>query len=546
MKRLLYFLALIPYFALPHLAHAQTAFQTCAFSDPTHCYGIGPGNAGQAYMSNGASAYPSFSSSLPGVTSIGGVIIPATASEFVTGATTTTAGQCLLSTTTAGLGAWATCPGGGGGTPGGSNFELQYNNSGAFGGIALGTLGQPLLSDGSSGAPVFGTLDLSFTTGTLACAELPAFTGDVTNTNCAMVVGQINGSVVPTSASVLGSNASRQLVAATTTGSGTTVVLATSPALTTPNIGAATGTSLSLSGQLTSTVTTGTAPLVVASTTQVANLNAASVGGFTLPCTVPTLVNGDFLTNNGTTCSWAAASAVTLQTNGTNNTSQTTLNLQNGQGVVITNPSGGNATIATTVPQRTVTTSPTIASTDMGGAIFMNVTGGGTLTVPAISSTVLASGMSVGIVNYSASTAAVSTTPTINSGGGCVTATGIPSGDTWQLISNGTTLDCIQTVSAATRTIASGTATLGTSAVSSGACATVVTVSAPGVATTDVVKAGFNGDPTAVTGYGVSATGAVLTIYPYPTAGNVSFKVCNSSSASITPGAMTLNWSVTR
>lgn len=94
--------------------------------------------------------------------------------------------------------------------------------------------------------------------------------------------------------------------------------------------------------------------------------------------------------------------------------------------------------------------------------------------------------------------------------------------------------------------IANGTAAMGTAAISSGACATVVTVAAAGVATTDVVSTGFNGDPTAVTGYGASATGAVLTIYPYPTAGNVNFKVCNSTSASITPSALTLNWKVTR
>jgi hypothetical protein len=60
-----------------------------------------------------------------------------------------------------------------------------------------------------------------------------------------------------------------------TTGSGN-VVRATSPTLVTPVIGAATGTSLSVSGQLTSTVATGTAPLVVTSTTPVANL---SIGG---------------------------------------------------------------------------------------------------------------------------------------------------------------------------------------------------------------------------------------------------------------------------
>lgn len=94
--------------------------------------------------------------------------------------------------------------------------------------------------------------------------------------------------------------------------------------------------------------------------------------------------------------------------------------------------------------------------------------------------------------------------------------------------------------------IANGTAAMGTSAIASGTCATVVTVSAAGVATTDVVSTGFNGDPTAVTGYGASATGAVLTIYPYPTSGNVNFKVCNSTASSITPSALTLNWKVTR
>jgi hypothetical protein len=97
-----------------------------------------------------------------------------------------------------------------------------------------------------------------------------------------------------------------------------------------------------------------------------------------------------------------------------------------------------------------------------------------------------------------------------------------------------------------TSTIASGTAALGTSAISSGACATVVTVAATNVATTDTVMFGYNSDPTAVTGYGASATGAVLTIYPYPTSGNVNVKVCNSSQASITPSAITLNWRVVR
>jgi hypothetical protein len=94
--------------------------------------------------------------------------------------------------------------------------------------------------------------------------------------------------------------------------------------------------------------------------------------------------------------------------------------------------------------------------------------------------------------------------------------------------------------------VGTGTAAMGTSAISSGACATVVTTAVTGVATTDVIEVGFNGDPTAVTGYGASSTGAVLTIYPYPSSGNVNIKVCNSTASSITPGALTLNFKVYR
>jgi hypothetical protein len=99
--------------------------------------------------------------------------------------------------------------------------------------------------------------------------------------------------------------------------------------------------------------------------------------------------------------------------------------------------------------------------------------------------------------------------------------------------------------SSATVTVASGTSALGTSAIGSGACASAVTTAATGTATTDNVMADFNGDPTAVTGYAPVTTG-MLTIIKYPTANNVNFKVCNLTGASITPGAITLNWRVVR
>lgn len=96
-----------------------------------------------------------------------------------------------------------------------------------------------------------------------------------------------------------------------------------------------------------------------------------------------------------------------------------------------------------------------------------------------------------------------------------------------------------------TTTIASGTSALGTSAISSATCATVVTTAATNTATTDVIMANFNSDPTAVTGY-VPLTSGMLTIIVYPTSGNVNFKVCNNTAGSITPGAITLNWRVVR
>lgn len=89
--------------------------------------------------------------------------------------------------------------------------------------------------------------------------------------------------------------------------------------------------------------------------------------------------------------------------------------------------------------------------------------------------------------------------------------------------------------------VSSGTAALGTSAIASTACATVVTVAATGTLTTDIVSWGLNGDITAVTGYAPVTSGG-LSVYVFPTANNINVKVCNPTSSSITPGAVTLNW----
>jgi len=91
--------------------------------------------------------------------------------------------------------------------------------------------------------------------------------------------------------------------------------------------------------------------------------------------------------------------------------------------------------------------------------------------------------------------------------------------------------------------VATGTTTLGTALVSSGACVAAVTATAPGTTSGDNIMADFNADPTGTTGY---LPGSMLTIVKYPTTDTVNFKVCNNTAGNITPSAVTLNWKVLR
>jgi len=134
-------------------------------------------------------------------------------------------------------------------------------------------------------APADGTNGGVVTTGTQTFAGAKTFSSTI--------VGSINGNAatVTTNASLTGpiTSVGNATSVASQTGTGTKFVMDTSPTLVTPVLGAATGTSLSVSGQLTSTVVTGTAPLVVSSTTVVANLN---IGGNAATSTTATNIAG--------------------------------------------------------------------------------------------------------------------------------------------------------------------------------------------------------------------------------------------------------------
>lgn len=211
-----------------------------------------------------------------------------------------------------------------------------------------------------------------------------------------------------------------------------------------------------------------------------------------------------------------------------------------GIGLTAGTVSGAVTVSAPATARNTTTTTDTITSTDKGTIVTES---NASSVAVAITTAGFASTDYFTVKNLGVGTATYTPSSGTIDGAATLVCTTNQSAD---LYFDGTNYKSLSKNCGLTSTIASGTAVLGTSAIASGACATVVTVTATNVATTDVVHFGYNGDPTAVTGYGVSATGAVLSIYPYPSSGNVNVKVCNSTAGSITPSAMTLNWQVTR
>ncbi len=139
-------------------------------------------------------------------------------------------------------------------------------------------------------------------------------------------------------------------------------------------------------------------------------------------------------------------------------------------------------------------------------------------------------------------------TITVGSAAGTATVFQLPANNgtnTYVLQTNGSGVTSWVPAAGGTTTIANGAKALLTTAIGSAACTSVQTATATGALSTDVLSASFNGDPTAVTGY-IPLTAGMLTIVAYPTADTANFKVCNNTSSSITPGAITLNWQVIR
>ena len=130
------------------LANPTSANLAAAVTDET-------GTGSLVFSNSPAFTTPSLGAAT--ATSINGSTIPTSGGVLPGSTGTFTLNDCLKVGATSPLeiaDAGAGC-GGAGGSPGGSNFQIQYNNSSAFGGITNGTSGTVLTSNGTGATPTF-------------------------------------------------------------------------------------------------------------------------------------------------------------------------------------------------------------------------------------------------------------------------------------------------------------------------------------------------------------------------------------------------------
>lgn len=369
-------------------------------------------------------------------------------------------------------------------------------------------------------------LVLSATTGTLTCPTCVTSSGGGAITGTAPISVSAAGVVSITSPLPLTNGGTNASLTASNGG----LLYSTGSALAILS-GTATANQIPLSGSSAApSWSTATYPSTAAANTILAAGSSNVIAGTATPTLGTNGGTGGQITLNGSTSGSAAIRVAAAAGTGTifqlppDNGTNTYVLQTNGSGVTSWVASAGGGTVTSVgwtggiVSVGTPTTTPafTIAGTSGGIPYFSSASTWASSAALAANAIVVGGGAGVA-------------PSTVTTGTGIITALGVNTGS----------------AGAPSILIASGTSALGTSAIASAACATVVTTAATGVATTDVITAGFNGDPTAVTGYAASTSG-MLTIVVYPSANNVNFKVCNNTGASITPGAITLNWRVVR
>jgi len=339
----------------------------------------------------------------------GGSALPTcTLNQLIYYATSGSVGSCLTLGTNLSITGGTLNASGGGGSPGGSNGQIQYNNSGAFGGISTTGSGNVVLSTSpvitlpnATGLPVSGLSGLGAGVATWLGAptlanlntalgvSLPTLSATQTFSGNNTFSGTLTAStlVLPSSnvfemytngeaADIFDYNAS-QLNALTFSVPVhiTSYVYLTSIA----SGGQIACLGLSSSNELTGLAgTCGT--LSQANSWTATNTFAGIVDSGISAGTSPICPNG----TGGALTTTGCASAITLQTNGTNNASQTALNIESGQGINCSNPSSGNVQCVSNYSVRQVTTNTdTITSSDCAYGVYYSYAGTVSVTIPS-------------------------------------------------------------------------------------------------------------------------------------------------------------------
>jgi len=447
--------------------------------------------------------------------------------------------------------------GGGGGTPAGAVGSLQYNNSGVFGGVGLGTTTQ-VYHGNASGVGSFGSVNLatdvtgnlstSNLTGTLQAAQFPALTGDVTTTagNLATTLGTLG-----TSGSC--GDATHSCTLTIDTKGRISVHNNTSIA----SAGGSTATSI-IAGLFSAIPATCSAGDVYFATDKpfLQQLYLCSTTNHWLPY-IQLDASGGLVDATGQ-ISVDQTKVPRLDAGFSN-----AWHSDNYYGATVY-PSVIGGTISlpeslvSSLPPASVYPAREFVVEDGQNASDCTVGGGATPSLCRSNGTVwqpINGGANLGLSNLGTTSINTALLPQT---GRDLGASFTPwrnlylygsgsygGGNYFQLTGNPTAARVVTLPDASItvgNSVASGTTGLRTDPIAAGACSANVAISRSGVASSDAFAWSFAGDPTGVTGYGAGG----LTVVAYVLTDLVEFKVCNPTAASITPGTVAVNYRVMR